>query len=170
MIRPYDFVHSLLNGLQLFGREGFGDLEVVVESAVNGRAEADACAGDQLAHRGGEDVGRGMAQNAEGLGIALGEEADRSAVLEGAHEVDDLPVHDGSQGGPRESGSDLGGQHRGVPPSRQLDGPAIGQGDVDLFALHAGRVYIGGGHGLPVTLPRGCSPRLGRSAWREAMS
>ena len=57
-----DLGHPGLEALEILGRERAVDLEVVVEAVLDGGTEADAGAGKELAHRRGQDVGRGVAQ------------------------------------------------------------------------------------------------------------
>ena len=136
VVELHDPRHEFLDGLQLFGREGLGHLEVVVETVVDGGTEPDPGTGDQFAHRGGEDVRRGVAQHAQGLRVALGEEAYGRPVAERPVQIDDLVVHDRGQRGASESGADLGCEGCRTRAAGQRQGAAVGQGDVDGFVLH----------------------------------
>ena len=109
----HHLVHPLLNRFELFGREGLGHVEVVVEAVVDRGTEPDARARDHLANRSGQDVGGGMAQHAKRLRVALGEEAHGRAVGERPVQVDDFAVDDRRERSPRQAGSDLG--PRGCP-------------------------------------------------------
>ena len=119
VVRLDNPVHPLLNRLQLLGREGRGDIEVIVVAVSDRRTEADPRLRDHLTHRRGEDVGGGVAQDGQGLRIVLGEEADGRAIGERLVQVDHLAVDDGSQRGPGQAGSDFGGKRGGTRPGRE---------------------------------------------------
>ena len=85
--------HALLDGRDLLRREGLGDVEVVVEAVVDRGAEADPGGRHELAHGGREDVGRRVAEHAQRLRVALGQQPDLGAVRKRAREVADFAVH-----------------------------------------------------------------------------
>ena len=145
MIGAGDFVHALLDGLQLLGREGLRDLEIVVEAVVDGRSEADSGTRHQLADGGGENMRGRVAQDAERLRIALGEQPDPGPVAERAGEVHHFAVRHGGEGGAGESRPDPGGQIGGRGSGGKGDGAPVGQSDRDgvVHACKANRLSGG---------------------------
>ena len=135
--------HARLDGLDLLRGERLGHVEVVVEAVVDGGAEAYAGRGNDLAHRGCEHVRRGVAQHAQRLGVALGEQSDLGAVGEGPAQVDDLAVDDRRQGGARQPRADLGGEVGGGGSGGEREGASVGEADADGvgggLAFHAGK-------------------------------
>ena len=51
-----DLPHALFDFFEIFGGEGVGAVEVVVEAVVDGRTDAELGFGEQLQHGGGEQV------------------------------------------------------------------------------------------------------------------
>ena len=110
-----DFGHF---GLDL--REvGFGDrafeLEIVVETVVDGRAECELNPLEQPHHCPRHDVGGRMAHKLERLGILFRDQPDRDFALFRQEDVgpDQLVVHPGGQRRPGQPGPNLGGNvHR----------------------------------------------------------
>ena len=84
--------HLLLDRLEVLRRERPGHVEVVVEAVLDRRAEPDAGAGEELAHRGGHDVGRAVPQHLEGGGVAIGEDGEGGVLLDRPSEIPDRPV------------------------------------------------------------------------------
>ena len=58
-----DFLHAFFDTLQVFGGEGFRDVEVVVEPVVDGRTDAQLRAWEFLLHCLREHVGAGVADH-----------------------------------------------------------------------------------------------------------
>ena len=58
-----DFLHAFFDTLQIFGGEGFRDVEVVVEPIVDGRTDAEFRAREFLLHCLREHVGAGVADH-----------------------------------------------------------------------------------------------------------
>ena len=131
-----DVAHAGLERLQVFGREGFVHLEVVVEAVLDRRAEADARGGMQLAHRGGEYVRGGVAQYRQGIFVPAGEDAHLRVLRHRASQVHRFAVHDGRQRGPGQSGADAGRDIGGAAAARHLHGTAVGKPHLDGFVRH----------------------------------
>jgi hypothetical protein len=68
-----DVPHPLLDGLQVLGREGNGDIEVVVEAVFDRRPDPELGVGKQLLYRLGQHVGSGMAQDIKAVGAVDGD-------------------------------------------------------------------------------------------------
>ena len=85
-------LHLGLERLQVLGREGLVDLEVVIEPVVDGRAEADLRLGAQPADRGGEDVRPRMTQHGKRARVLVGDDRERAAPAQRRHEVLHLAV------------------------------------------------------------------------------
>ena len=128
--------HARLEGLQVFGREGFVHLEVVIEAVLDRGAEADTGAGTQLAHRGGQDVRGRVAQHGERVVVPAGEDAYLGARGDRPSQVDHLVVDHGRQGGAGQSGADTGRDVGGAAAARRLDGAAVGEPHLDGFVSH----------------------------------
>ena len=132
----HHLAHLGLELLEVLGREGRRDLEVVVEAVVDGRAEADLRVGAQPSHRRGEDVRGRVAQHRERVGIALGEDAERAAAPQRRHEILDLAVHrDGDRGHEQpladrahDVGRERAGRHHARGPVGEDEGE-LGSGD-----------------------------------------
>ena len=128
--------HAGLERLQILGREGLVDLEVVVEAVVDGRPEADAGPRPQLAHRGGEDVRGRVAQHGKRLVVPAGEDAHLGVRGDGSSQVHDFAVHGGRQRGLGQPGADARGNVTCAASARRLDGPAIGEPHLDEIVSH----------------------------------
>jgi hypothetical protein len=66
-----DFGHLLLDGGEVFGQEGLVAIEVVEEAGVGRGAVAQLGFRKKLEDRGGHDVGGGVADDLEGVGVVL---------------------------------------------------------------------------------------------------
>ena len=102
-----DLAHLLLDHLEVFRRERARYREIVVEPLVNGRAESDPGVREDLAHRGGEDVRRGVAQHRQRVGVALGEDRQPGTAGERPAKVLDLAVDANGDRRTRQAGADL---------------------------------------------------------------
>ncbi len=80
IVRGRHLAHLRFDLLQVFGRERRGHFEVVVKAVLDRRPEADPGVREQLPHGGGQHVRRGVAQDVEGLRIAIGEQRHRHPV------------------------------------------------------------------------------------------
>jgi len=120
-------VHGLLDPLEILRRERAGHLEVVVEALVDGGSEADARLGKERADRGGQHMGRGVAQHRERLGIALGQEGDRGIGRKRPAEILDYSVDPDGEGGPGQSRPDRGREIVSGGVVRHLADAAIGE-------------------------------------------
>ena len=64
-----DLPHLLLDLFEIFGREGRGAVEIVIEAGVGGRADAELGFGKQLEHGGGQQVRGGVAVDLSASGF-----------------------------------------------------------------------------------------------------
>ena len=69
----HDGAHFLFDGFQIFGGEGTGSVEVVVEALVDGGTDGHLHAGEELLHGGGHDMRGGMTQELETFGFVHGD-------------------------------------------------------------------------------------------------
>ncbi len=136
LIRRGDLCHLFLEFLEIFGRKGLVDLEVVVETVVDRRAEPDAGSRTQLAHGGGENVRRRVPQNHQGLRVLLGEDRDRGVGLDGLREADGLAVDHGRHRGLGETRADSRRHVTRRGATIHFEDVAIGKSDSDLFDGH----------------------------------
>ncbi len=109
LIGGHDLRHLGLEGLEVLGREGLADVEVVVEAVVDGRPEADPGARAQLAHGGRQHVRGRVPEHGQGLGILLREDAQPRVGEERLHQPDRLVVGDGRERGLGEARPDRRG-------------------------------------------------------------
>ena len=94
-----DLLHLLLDGLEVLGREGLLDVEVVVEAVLDRRADAQLGLGEELLHGLRHDVRGGVAQDVETvLGGDL-DGLDLVAVLHRVREVLELAADAGRDDG-----------------------------------------------------------------------
>ena len=103
------FRHALLDGSQVFGREGPLVREVVVEAVLDHRADRDLRFRKQLFHRVGQQVRRRMADDFQAVRILGGDDGDRAVLVDGVAGIDDLAVDLAGQRGLGQAGADRGG-------------------------------------------------------------
>ena len=102
--------------------------EVVVEAVLDHRADRHLRVGEELLHRVGEQVRRGMADDVEALGVAVGDDGERrrrrSMHVRG---VDDLAVDLAGERGLGEAGADGRGDFGDGDGCVELADGAVGQ-------------------------------------------
>ncbi len=84
----HQLLHLLLDGLEVFGREGLLAIEVVEESVLGRRTVAELGLGKEFEHGGGHQVRGRVAIDFQGFGIALGQDAQLGILLQRTREVD----------------------------------------------------------------------------------
>ena len=84
--------HFLLESLKICRSEGFFDLEVVVESVFDGRAESDLRVGTQASDRGGQNVCSGVPEHGQRLLVLCREHPKQAALPQGRDEILNLSV------------------------------------------------------------------------------
>ncbi len=145
--------HLRLEGLEVLGREGFSDSEVVVEALLDRRAKADLGTGSELAHRSGEDMSGRVPKNREGLRVvAISEETYRSVSGQLMHQVDRLAVDLARDRCLRQAGPDCGGYLGNGRPCGKLQNGPVWKCDTDH----------GDGHRTPSRRPEKRAPALRR--------
>src|SRR5690606_16977576 len=135
-----------LKALEILGREWPLHLKVVVEAVLDRRAEPDPGAGKELAHGGGQDVGRRVTQELQRLRVPLGQDRHGGILLDGPVEIADLAVHLHGERGPGQPGPDRPGQLPAGGAARQLADTPIRERDAH------------GAHGVPTTPATGGVP------------
>ena len=93
--------------------------------------------GEELAHRGGEDVGRRVAQHLERLGIAVGEDGEGDVPLDRPVEIPHGAVHLGGHRRPGEPGADALGHRPDGRAGRDFPHAAVRQRDPHRVAHSA---------------------------------
>ncbi len=102
-----DPAHLGLDGGQVLHREGLLHEEVVVEPVLDHGADADPGGRMQALHRLGEEVGRGVPQQFEAVGVLAGDDGHLGPVRQGGVEVYQFStVNPDGQGRLGEAGSD----------------------------------------------------------------
>ena len=125
-----DLGHALLDRLQVLGGERALVREVVIEAVVDHRPDRHLGVGEELLHRVREQVGRGVADDLETLGVLVGDDGEIGVRLEAMREIDQLSVAAagdrrlGEAGADR--GRDLGDGHRMIEAAHG----AVGKRDV----------------------------------------
>ena len=88
----HQFLHLLLDGFEVLGRERLLAIEVVEEAAVGRRTVTEFGLGKKLQYCSGHQVRRGVAINFQRFGIAIGEHAQLDVLLQRTREIDQLRV------------------------------------------------------------------------------
>ena len=98
----HDLGHLLLDGGEVFRREGPLVGEVVVEAVLDHRADGDLRAGEQLLHRLRHQVRGRVAQDVEALGALRRDDRELGVGLDAVAGVDQLAVDLAGERGARE--------------------------------------------------------------------
>jgi len=75
--------------------DGLGELEVVVKAIADRRPDGEFRPGEEAQHRLGQDVGRRVPQDLQGLGVRERQRPDLPLRGEGIADVAELPVVEG---------------------------------------------------------------------------
>ena len=147
-----DLGHARLDGGEVVRRDGrpLGQLDVVVEAVLDGRADAELHAGIQIGESGGQEMGRGMAHELEALVALGGDDGHGIAVGDDGVQIDGGVVDDAGQRRAGEPSAD-GGGHVG-------DGGALFQlldGSVGQYDVHGTPFLAPGAHRAPARFPPG---------------
>ncbi|MCY1220149.1 hypothetical protein D9M72_321510 [compost metagenome] len=125
--------HLLLDGGQVFGREGTLVGKVVVEAVFDHRPDRHLRFRIQFLDGVGQQVGRGVADHIDAVGILVRDDGQLGVVLDPMARVDQLAVHLAGQRGLGQAGTDalrhFGNRHR----ARKLAAGPIRQRDCDHF-------------------------------------
>ena len=147
-----DLGHARLDGGEVVRRDSraLGQLDVVVEAVLDGRADAELHAGIQIGESGGQEMGRGMAHELEALVALGGDDGHGIAVGDDGVQIDGGVVDDAGQRRAGEPSAD-GGSHVG-------DGGALFQlldGSVGQYDVHGTPFLAPGAHRAPARFPPG---------------
>ena len=126
-----DLLHLGLDGRQVFGRERTLVGEVVEEAAVDHRADGDLGAGEQALHGLGQQVGGGVAQHVQRVGMLVGDDLERGVVGDDEAGVHQLAVHLAAQGGLGQARADGQGDVGDADGVLEGAAAAVGERDVD---------------------------------------
>src|SRR5450759_1683889 len=137
-VLAHDPGHLLLDAPEVGVGDGLGELEVVVEAILDGRADGVLGAGDQAQDGLRHDVRRGVPQHVDGVGVVALERDDVDAVasvqrggdLDEAGDAGRGGGHAARDGGFRQSRAD---RRRRIDHGRavgEFQGGAIGEGDL----------------------------------------
>ena len=102
-----DFVHAGFDLLQVFGREGTFEGEVVVEAVFNGRPDRHLRRREEFLDGLGHQVRRRVADEFETFGIAPGHDGDFGVLVDHMGEVDETAVHTAGESGLRKAHADV---------------------------------------------------------------
>ena len=121
--------HLLFDGFQILGSETALEGEVVIETVLDHRADGHLGVGEQFLHRLGQEVGGGVADDFQPLGVLVGDDGQVAVGFDPVRSVHQLAVHLAGQGRLGKAGADIGGhlvnRHRLV----ELTFGAVGQAD-----------------------------------------
>src|SRR5579862_1856912 len=90
--------HSLLDALEIFGSEGRLALEVVIETGIGCRSDAELGLREQFEYGGGEQVRSRVPVDLQRLGILRREHLKSGVVIEGTGEIVQFSVDAGDYG------------------------------------------------------------------------
>ncbi|MNS68801.1 hypothetical protein D3C72_1020910 [compost metagenome] len=85
--------HLLLDGNEVFGREGALVGEVVVETVVDDRADRHLRLGIQLLDGVGQQVSRRVADHVDAIGILVRHDGERGVTVDPVARIDELAIH-----------------------------------------------------------------------------
>jgi hypothetical protein len=125
-------VRLLLDLLEVLGSEGLVAEEVVVEAALDRRADGDLRAREEVLHRAGHHVRGVVADRVQGLGSLRGEDLQLSVLGQWPGEVDLVAVEAGEDRRLGQAGADgLLHEVADADAGRGGLGAAVRQGDLD---------------------------------------
>ena len=85
-----EFAHALFDGGQVFRRKRTREREIVVEAVVDRRANGHLCFGEEFLDGVGQQVGRGVADDLDAIGIALGDDRQIAVLLDAIAGINQL--------------------------------------------------------------------------------
>ena len=129
-----DLPHLLFDLFQILGSEGRVALEIVIETRVDRRADAELGLREQFQHRGRQKVRRRMPVHFERLGILGGQNLELGVVLEGPVQIPQIAVHARHNGVIRQPGADRPRDVQGPGSRRNALDTAVRKGD--LYVVH----------------------------------
>ncbi len=131
----HDLAHPGVDPFEVVLHEGgpAGQLEVVVEAVLDRRPDAERGAGEQVEHRLGQHVGRGVADREQPAVAVAGDDGDLVAVVQLRGQVALLAVDDRDHGRLGQAGADVLGQTSRGGAGGQRTRRTIGQPDRDLL-------------------------------------
>ena len=132
-VLAHDARHLLLEALQVGVGDGLGELEVVVEAVLDGRADGVLGARPETQNSLSHDMRRGVAQHVEGGGLVAGkrEDGDLVALVQRVRDIDEPAVDAGRDGGLGQSRPDRGGRVGRDGAVGQLKRRSIRKGDAE---------------------------------------
>ena len=123
--------HAFLDRSQIVRGKGPAVGEVVIKTMLDDRADGDLRLGEQFFHRVGQQVGRGVTNHVQAVGILGGDDGQARIAGDGVRGIHQLAFHASAQGGFGQTGAnrggDLGDRHR----ARELSLGSIGKRDVE---------------------------------------
>ena len=111
-VRRGDFLHLRFELLEVFGREGTLEREVVVEAVLDDRADGDLRLRVDGLHRLGQQVRGGVADDLERRRILLRDDGQLRVFVDDEGRVDQLAVHAAGERRLGQSRADAGGDFR----------------------------------------------------------
>ncbi|MNS68507.1 hypothetical protein D3C72_1017910 [compost metagenome] len=140
-----DLAHLLFDLGEVVGREGLVAGEVVIEAVLDGRADGDLGAGEELLHGLGQHVGGVVTDGLQRLGIVAHQQAEVAVAVDDAVQVALLAVPDDQGRLLGQRGRDGGGHVAARRAGRILTHGAVGEFQFD----HDGRSFsiLAGGTG-----------------------
>ncbi len=123
-----DFLHLLLNRAEVFGRERFGAVKVIIPAVFDHRADGDFYIGPQLLHGAGHDVGKVMPDQLKRCGVVFhGVDGDAGVGFDGPLQVPVLAIQGGRNGLFAQRIGNAGGNFGSRDACVKIAGVAIGE-------------------------------------------
>jgi len=144
----HDLLHLGFDRRQILGREWAFVGEVVVEAMVDDRADRYLGTREQPLHGLREQVGGGMAQHIERVGVLVGHDLERGVAVDTEAGVDELAVDLARQRGLGQAGADRGGDLGDADGVVEFAAAAVGEGDIDHGSICFGRSALGRDHAV----------------------
>ena len=141
LILGSEFRHALFDGGQVLGRERTLVAEVVVEAVFDHRADGDLRIREQLLDGVGQQVGGGVADDFQPLGVFGCEDGEPAVTGDGKARVDHLVVHLARDGGLGQSRSDRGGNIGDGDGPRKLALRTVGERDLNHGVILGNRAF-----------------------------
>ena len=123
--------HPLFDGLQVFGREGALVRKIVIKPVLDHRADGHLRLREQLFDRIGQQVGRGVTDHLQALGVLGRDDRQFGIAPNGVGGVHELAIDLAAQGRLGQAGSDRGGHFGHRHRLGKLTQGTVGKSDLD---------------------------------------
>ena len=133
-----NLLHLLLDGVEVFGHERPWNDEIVEEPLISWGAYAALHRGEELRHRGRQQMRRAVTIDGQGLRILVRENPDLRVLLQRMRQIDDAVVDHSGVRGLREARRYRRGDIADCCRARDAACRPVGEGDGELGQMEAG--------------------------------